>query len=268
VDLDSVADELYSLPLAEFTAARNARARQAKSTGQSELAAAVSKLAKPTAAAWLANQLVREQPTEIRRLIEVGAALQSATVAQSGVELRELGKRQRQLVNSLVDKARVLAGPGGPRVSPDVARALQDTLHAALSDSDAAARLLAARLAEPLSRSGFELAGTISFTAPARPAHRTGSQPKQPAAKPASEAAAAEAAAEHDRAEIALASAEQELRNRRAEQARLHTELAQAAQAVSAAEQDQRRAQARSAHLERLARAAARRLEQATPPPA
>ena len=52
-----VADELYALTPAEFTAARDERARQVRAAGQRDEAAAIKKLARPTASAWLVNQL-------------------------------------------------------------------------------------------------------------------------------------------------------------------------------------------------------------------
>ena len=50
-----IADELYALPLEEFTPARDARAKELK--GDKELAAAVKKLKKPSVAAWVVNLL-------------------------------------------------------------------------------------------------------------------------------------------------------------------------------------------------------------------
>lgn len=61
----SVADELYSLPRNEFTAARNAAAKQAREQGHRELAEQIGGLRRPSTAAWVANLLAREQPTEI-----------------------------------------------------------------------------------------------------------------------------------------------------------------------------------------------------------
>ena len=67
MSIDDVAQELYALVPEEFTAARNARAKEAKAAGDAELAAQVQALRKPTAGAWLLNQLVRRTPTRCSR---------------------------------------------------------------------------------------------------------------------------------------------------------------------------------------------------------
>jgi hypothetical protein len=54
VSLDSRVDELYQLPLDEFTAARNALAKSLKG----EEAESVKRLQKPTIVPWAVNQLV------------------------------------------------------------------------------------------------------------------------------------------------------------------------------------------------------------------
>jgi len=57
--LNQVADELDRLAPEEFTAARTVQEKQARQAGDRELAARIHRLAKPTVAAWLANQLAR-----------------------------------------------------------------------------------------------------------------------------------------------------------------------------------------------------------------
>ena len=53
-----IADELYALPLGEFTPARDARAKELKGD---ELGPKVKALKKPATAAWVVNLLVRRQ---------------------------------------------------------------------------------------------------------------------------------------------------------------------------------------------------------------
>ena len=55
-------DQLFALPLDEFTAARNELARRLKQDGDAEAAEGVRGLAKPTVAAWAVNQLARREP--------------------------------------------------------------------------------------------------------------------------------------------------------------------------------------------------------------
>lgn len=69
--------KLYGLPATEFTAARNARAKALKQDDP-ELAEAVAKVPKPTVAAAALNELVREDPSEVRALVQSGKRLRAA----------------------------------------------------------------------------------------------------------------------------------------------------------------------------------------------
>jgi pimeloyl-ACP methyl ester carboxylesterase len=155
VDINSVADELYSLPPEEFTATRTVSETEAKAIGDKQLAAAIHQLRKPSMGAWLANQLVREHPGEVQSFVDLGAALREATAMLSGDQLRELDRQRRQLVYALMRQARGLANAAGHKVSQDTASRLEDTLHAALADERAAAQLRAGRLTDTLQGQGF-----------------------------------------------------------------------------------------------------------------
>ena len=75
VSFESVTAELYCLAPNEFTAARNARASEARKAGDSALAASLKELHKPTVGAWLANLLAQERAEDLERLITVGGEL-------------------------------------------------------------------------------------------------------------------------------------------------------------------------------------------------
>src|SRR5689334_3373488 len=132
VSLDEIAWELYGLEPAEFTAARNAKAKEAKQDGDKELAAAITALGKPTMVGWLANQLIRQYPDEMHALLELGESLREATASLAGDQLKELSRQQRQVVHALVQQARGLASAAGHPASEDTARGVEETLHAAL----------------------------------------------------------------------------------------------------------------------------------------
>ena len=68
-DLLGIADELYALPLGDFTAARDARAKELKGT---DLAAAVKAMKKPSLAAWIINLLVRRDADQATQVLELG----------------------------------------------------------------------------------------------------------------------------------------------------------------------------------------------------
>jgi hypothetical protein len=155
VDVDAVADELYTLPPGEFVASRDEKVREAKEAGDRGAARAIAALRRPTVVAWLANLLARRHPDDVAPFLELGEALRDATATLSGPELRDLSRQRHQLVHALVRTARALGEAEGQRVGEDSARGLEDTLHAALADPDAAQQLLDGRLTTGLSRAGF-----------------------------------------------------------------------------------------------------------------
>ena len=277
VDVESVSDELYGLPLDDFTSARNDREKQAKAAGEEDLAAQVHQLRKPNLVAWLANQLARERAGEIRPLLELGAALREATATLSGQQLLELSRQQRQVVHALVQQARRLANAAGRKVSEDTARGLEDTLRAALVDPDAAEALAAGRLTEGMQNSGF--GGLAGGDEPAR-------STKEPAAVAARSLAARQCAQEQrNRAEYdveqATSAANKAITARQetyaqleaADQAvaetggrveRVRQELREALETQSRVQKDQARAQAAFDRADREARDAQQRLADST----
>jgi hypothetical protein len=296
--LVDVADELYVLAPEEFTAARNARAKQVQAAGDRELAASIRALAKPTAGAWLANQLVRRDPAALDPLLDLGRALRDATARLDGAEMRSLSRQQAKVVGALVRRAAELGTPSGKPVSPGVAHDLEDTLRAAIADADAADQLMTGRLANGLQHNGFGLVapGNLSLvrTAPAsaspageaasevgeadRPATRRGAGPT----KPSRDERRAEqlAAAERDLADAQAAvdvmaagqasaaqtveTAEQTLEQARTTLEQVREELERAKFALSRAEGDLRTAKQALEQVNRAARAAQNGLADAT----
>ena len=150
-----VADELYSLSPAEFTAARDERARQARAAGQRDEAAAIKKLARPTASAWLVNQLARTAPEQIARLVAVGEALAEAQRNLVGERLRELSGERRQVINEILPQATDIAGQAGQPASPVTMGEVRATLEAALADAGARAAVQSGRLTKALAYAGL-----------------------------------------------------------------------------------------------------------------
>ncbi len=166
--LAEVADELYALTPAEFTAARNEAAKQAKADGDKALSERIQKLKKPSASAWVVNLLVREDPDEITQMLDVGEALQKAQADLDGDALRELNRQRRKLIAVRAQKGRSLARDHGVKVSGAVAEQVELTLHAAMVDSDAAAAVRTGMLVEPLEPEGFgglKVANAMAHTA-------------------------------------------------------------------------------------------------------
>ena len=152
MDLAQVAHELYGLPPAEFVATRTARAKQADDKA---VAAAIRALPKPSVAAYVVNQLVRQRHDEVEQLIELGDALRQAQVGLDGAELRKLDQQRRQLTRAVAAEGRRLAADGGTSVSEAAATQVDQTLHAAMADPDAADAVRSGRLSRALAASGF-----------------------------------------------------------------------------------------------------------------
>lgn len=133
--VDELIDRLYGLPLAEFTAARNAAAAELSGEDRERVKA----LRKPTAAAASVNRLVREHRDDVDAFLSASAALRDAQVGGTG-SLEDATKQQREALTRLV-KA------GGEPV--------RQSLLAAAVDEDAANELLAGRLERELEPRGF-----------------------------------------------------------------------------------------------------------------
>jgi hypothetical protein len=159
----TVADELYGLAPADFIAGRDARAAEARRSGDRELADAVKKLRRPSAGAWLANLLVRQRHEQVSDLIDLGTALRDAQARLAHNDLRKLSKERRRVVAGLVDEAIGLARDLGQPVSEAATRELEDSLEAALVDTGAAQGLASGRLTTGLRYMGLGWSGPVDI---------------------------------------------------------------------------------------------------------
>ncbi len=192
VDVDAVADELYGLVPARFTEVRDERAAKARKDGQAQAARAIAGLRRPTRAAFVSNLLVRRRPKEAAAFLELGEALRRAHRSLDGTQLKDLSHQRHVVVAALARTARQLAEEDGQAVSESVAHEVEQTLHAALADPDAAEQWSSGRLATALTPPvGFT---GLPATAPVRPqpaVTRTEAPPKpkpKPKPKPSREA--------------------------------------------------------------------------------
>lgn len=186
MDLESAARELYALLPGEFTAARNAKAKEATQDGDKALAARLRSLPKPTAAAWLLNMMARHRRDEIDGVIELGAAMSQAQQELDPGQMRALGDQRRGLLSAMASSGRQLADELGHPVSPAVATEVEQTLRAAMSDPAAGAALASGLLTESFSSTGLDpvdLDGIVAVPeavgspAPAPPPRRSAKTP-------------------------------------------------------------------------------------------
>jgi cell division protein FtsL len=228
VDLLEIADELYSLALADFTPARDAKAKDLKGT---EHAARVKAFRKPSLAAWVVNLLVRHETEQVEQVLTVGAALREAQASMSGDELRSLTKQRRQLTAAVTTRARALAREHGQKVTEAVADQVEATLTASMVDEGCAAAVRSGLLVAALSATGVDeveldkavaLPEALGFSAPARDDIPPGKPDLHVVPDPDKDKKAVAAAREQlDSAEEALAEAAEALDTAAAELAEL-----------------------------------------------
>lgn len=154
MELLEAADQLYGLPLAEFTPARDALAKELKASDK-ELSAQVKALKKPSVAAWVVNLLVRREAEQVDQVLTVGAALREAAANLDGEELRALTRQRRQLTAAVTGTARGHALDHGQKVTQAIADEVEATLTAAMLDASAAEAVRAGLLVRALSTTGL-----------------------------------------------------------------------------------------------------------------
>ena len=99
------ADDLYALPLNEFTRARNELAKRLRDPS-------IRELKKPSVSAWAVNLLVRRESDQIDSVLQLAESLRAAAEALDGDELRALTRQRRQLTTALASAAKSLAHDG------------------------------------------------------------------------------------------------------------------------------------------------------------
>jgi len=228
--VDEEIARLYQLPLADFTAARNALAKQAGGR-----ASEVKALQKPPVAAWAINQLYWQRRDVYDRLIGAAGDLRAAhgaVLAGKSGDVRAAGASHEEAIEAALKATLALLRDAGQPATDATRQAIATTLRA-LPGTDPPGHLSAT-----LQPGGFEMLSGLPVRG--RPASNT---PVKPAARPAdtakpskadAEAAkrASEAAAE---AERAVRLAEHAVRREEFEAARATREAEKADKAVSAA---------------------------------
>jgi hypothetical protein len=234
---DSLAREklaLYGLPQARFTAARNARAKELRKD-DAELAAAVAALPKPSVAAAALNELVREDPSEARALIQSGRRLreaqEAAVAGRRGADLAHAIDEHRSALDRVHRDLRRRALSG-----PTLDRAAQ-TLRVASLDPELQPLLERGTLHEDLTAAGFGLdPGLVPAT-----------RKREPAARAAPDRALRETRREQARARLEAA----------------RSALTEAKRAARAAEAERREAEQRAQAAQRKVELAAEEVERA-----
>jgi chromosome segregation ATPase len=223
-------DELYSLPLDEFVARRDALARALRGEGERDAADEVKGLRKPSLAAWTVNQLARREEKAVGQLLEAGERLRSAHEkllhGGSAEALQRASAAEREAVRTLTRAAECVLADAGLSTSWGTLERVRETLHAAALDPDVAKLVHAGRVTVDAEATGFGL--ELLGDAAAAPAAR------QPSA-------ADERRAQRQRAaEERLAAARERLRDAREAVAEAERKVKEHSRALERAEQELR----------------------------
>ncbi|HYE86799.1 MAG TPA: hypothetical protein VEA16_10620 [Vicinamibacterales bacterium] len=168
---DDRIDQLYQLPLDEFTAARNALAKE---TGD----AAIKKLEKPNLAAWAVNQLFWRERKLYDEVIKTSGQVRTAYKQMLGgkaADVRAAEVFHGEAMRKAKDAIRRILEEAGNSASDAVMTPVTETLDALPTTDDPG------RLTKPLRRTGFEALQGVTITAkPKAPSEK--SPPRKAAA--------------------------------------------------------------------------------------
>jgi hypothetical protein len=155
---DQQIDELYQLPLDEFTAARNALAKE---TGD----AAIKKLEKPNLAAWAVNQLYWRERKLYDEVIKTSGQVRTAykqMLAGKSADVRAVEVFQAEAMRRAKDAIRKILEQAGHKNADAMMMPITETLDA-LPSTDPPGRLTV-----PLRRTGFEALQGVPIAAKAK----------------------------------------------------------------------------------------------------
>jgi hypothetical protein len=153
-DIDAATTDLYRLPRNEFTSARDELARRLRREDKRRQADEVKALRKPTAAAWLVNQLSHEATAELEKLLAAGKRMRRARTA---TEMRKAAVAEREAIAKLLARAERIAGGQSAPTSERV----RETLHAAAGDVRIGELVALGRLDRERQLVGFGEAGLL-----------------------------------------------------------------------------------------------------------
>ena len=182
---EDAVDELYGLPVEEFTPRRDALARELRADGKRDAAAWVKGLRKPSAAAWIVNQLARTRPRERKALLAAGEALRAAheraVAGDAGAdELRAAADAEHEAARALAAGASGFLDRDGHPPSGMTLEKVAETIRAVALEDEARAEFEQGRLTRERAPSGFGPLGAGAAPPRAKPRARSGGR-KAPA---------------------------------------------------------------------------------------
>jgi hypothetical protein len=127
------ADALYSLPLEEFTPARNALISTLKKDGRQEQADRLRALGRPSLSAWVVNQLYWQDRKRFEALVDAGERFrraQQAQLAGKSASLVAALDSRRDVIAALNTSAAHILRRAGHTPTTDMMRRITSTLEA------------------------------------------------------------------------------------------------------------------------------------------
>lgn len=280
-ELDEEIQNLYALPLGEFTAARNALATRLRKAGNTAGSDEVKSLSKPTPSAWAVNVLLRRERQKMEALLEAGeqarAAQRKAVTGGGGETLREALQAERDLRDELRRRAAAILEEDGRKASQAMLDRVAANLDAIALSPDAAEAAERGWIHQDLDPPGFEVFAGLQLTArprhlklvpppAARPERRAAGHPERrvsaPEERPKKGRQASKAEqAQKRREEAERARREREEAKQRERATRLGARLTEAQAEADTARREMERLEKALADAERAAEEARRRVE-------
>ena len=163
--LENDLDALFRLPVAEFTAARNALAVQLKKGGHRDESDHVKVLVKPSISAWAVNQLYWQHRESFDQLIATGQRFRQAqTSGRAGkvADMREALDARRKALSHLSDLATALLRDAGSSPTPETIHRISTTLEALSAYASFPDAQRPGRLTRDLDPPGFESLASLN----------------------------------------------------------------------------------------------------------
>jgi hypothetical protein len=161
-DLENETYALFTLPLTEFTGARNALAARLKKDGRGDEAARVRALPKPSISAWAVNQLYWNHREEIDQLTASGERFYKAQKSGKLADMHEALDARREVLTKLTHLASSLLSDAGHSIAPDTIHRITTTLEGLSAYALRSDGPRAGRLTQDVDPPGFEsLAGFV-----------------------------------------------------------------------------------------------------------
>jgi hypothetical protein len=166
--LDQQVDELYQQSLGEFTAARNALAKE---SGHNS----IKKLEKPSLPAWAVNQLYWRERTLYDEVVKTSVQVRTAytqMLAGKSADVRAVDTFHAEAMRRAKDAIRRILAEAGNSAADAVMTPVTETLDALPTEDTPG------RLTKPLRRTGFEALQGVTIAARPSSAKATEGRPK------------------------------------------------------------------------------------------